>query len=87
MSLSIELSFQILNYLCHFIQPCICIFLNITQLFIVILFKFNKSLLRVFIKFLSFFNQVYEWSFEFCVLVFIYLVFFKEHFYIELMDL
>lgn len=72
--LSIEFHFQVLDCLNHFHQPCICVFLGNTQLFILsnlFLLDFIKLFIWVFFKFLEYFDDVYDCSFKFCNFVFI----------------
>lgn len=61
----IEFSFQILNYLRHFLQLGVCIFLNIADVFL-LSSKFNE----VFVSSLNSLNsdEAYACSFKLCVL-------------------
>lgn len=63
--LFIEFSFQIVNYLHHFIHPCICIFLDTTQVFLIPLVECNEVFDYAF-KFLDFFDKVYASAFKLC---------------------
>lgn len=64
--LFIEFSFQILDFLHHFIQLYNCIFLDIiTQAFIANFFKFIELFICDLFQFLEFLDDIYDCSFEF----------------------
>lgn len=64
----IEFSLQILTYLYSFIQLCIYIFLDITQVLILINIDLSEVFIHIFFKFIEFFGEVYDCSFKFCLL-------------------
>lgn len=64
--LFIEFTFEILNYLCHFTQPHIGVFLNCTRELILMIIKVFAAC--VLFKPLEFFDHLRDYSFELWVL-------------------
>lgn len=78
-----KLCSQTLDYLYHFHQTHVCIFLSITGAFICLnsfsLISFSNFC--VFCKFLEFFNEVYDYCLKFCVLGSLKVIIISKHFY------
>lgn len=66
----IEFCFQVLDCLHYLYQPCICVYLDGTQAFILLKFLLNfiKLFLFVSFKLLEVFYEVYDCSFKLCTL-------------------
>lgn len=70
LSLLIRFSSQVLDCLHHFQHPCVCVFLGITQVFVLLkLFPVNVIGLFpcVFFKLIELFDEFYDCSFKFIV--------------------